>query len=71
MTDTSKKSPRWFYLVLILMPVFLVLLLELGLRVFSYGRVYDQWISAGEGRLTLNPEIAFRYFYNTERVTIC
>ena len=68
MTDTSKKSPRWFYLVLILMPVFLVLLLELGLRVFNYGRIYDQWISAGEGRLALNPEIAFRYFYNTERV---
>ena len=68
MTEASVKTPRWFYLILILMPVFIVLLLELGLRVFNYGRVYDQWISAGEGRLTLNPEIAFRYFYNTERV---
>ncbi len=68
MTENSKKTPRWFYLVLILIPVFIILLLELGLRVFDYGRVYDQWIPVGEGRLTLNPDIAFRYFYNTEKV---
>ncbi len=68
MTENSKKTPRWFYVVLILIPVFIILLLELGLRVFDYGKVYDQWISAGEGRLTLNPEIAFRYFYNSEKV---
>jgi len=68
MRENSKKTPRWFYLVLILIPVFIILLLELGLRVFDYGRVYDQWIPAGEGRLTLNPEIAFRYFYNSEKV---
>ena len=68
MIKKSKKTPRWFYLVLILIPVFIILLLELGLRVFDYGRVYDQWIPEGEGRLTLNPEIAFRYFYNTEKV---
>jgi len=66
--NSKKKTPRWFYLVLILLPVVIVLFLELSLRLFNYGRTYDQWIPAGEGKLTLNPEIAFRYFYNTERV---
>lgn len=66
--SSVKKTPRWFNLVLILIPIFILLILELSLRIFNYGRTYDQWISAGEGRLTLNPEIAFRYFYNTDRV---
>ena len=66
--NSRKKTPRWFYLVLILLPVVIVIFLELSLRLFNYGRTYDQWIPAGEGRLTLNPEIAFRYFYNTDRV---
>lgn len=68
MENSRKKTPRWFYLVLILIPVFIILLFEVSLRIFNYGRTYDQWISADEGRLTLNPEIAFRYFYNTDRV---
>ncbi|HSW55326.1 MAG TPA: hypothetical protein VLH59_09560 [Ignavibacteriaceae bacterium] len=66
--NSRKKTPRWFYLVLILLPVVIVIFLELSLRLFNYGRTYDQWIPAGEGILTLNPEIAFRYFYNTDRV---
>jgi len=68
MENSHKKAPRWFYLVLVLIPVFIILLLELSLRIFNYGRTYDQWISAGEKSLTLNSEIAFRYFYNTDRV---
>jgi len=66
--NSNKKTPRWFYLILILLPVVIVILLEFSLRLFNYGRTYDQWIPAGEERLTLNPEIAFRYFYNTDRV---
>ncbi len=68
MESSNKIVPGWYYLVMILLPVFIILLIEIGLRIFNYGRTYDQWISAGDGRLTLNPEIAFRYFYNTERV---
>ncbi|MCU0332680.1 MAG: GDSL-type esterase/lipase family protein [Ignavibacteriaceae bacterium] len=68
MENSHKKNPRWFYLVLILLPVVIIIFLELSLRLFNYGRTYDQWVSAGDGRLTLNPEIAFRYFYNTDRV---
>jgi tetratricopeptide (TPR) repeat protein len=66
--SSSPTSPWWFYLVLVVIPLFILLLLEFGLRIFNYGRVYDQWIPAGNGKLTLNPEIAFRYFYNTEKV---
>ncbi len=65
---SSKKSPKWFYLVLVLIPILFLVLLELSLRAFNYGRTYDQWIAAGEGKLTLNPKIAYRYFYTTEDV---
>lgn len=66
--QSTRKTPRWFYLVLFLVPVILILLLESGLRLLNYGQNYEQWIPAGEGRLTLNPEIAFRYFYNNDRM---
>ncbi|HEY6627337.1 MAG TPA: hypothetical protein VIZ21_10290, partial [Ignavibacteriaceae bacterium] len=49
--NSNKKTPRWFYVVLILLPVVIVILLEFSLRLFNYGRTYDQWIPAGEGRL--------------------
>jgi len=68
MKDPAKKTPRWFYLVLVSIPVVIIVLLEISLRVFNYGRVYDQWVPMGEGRLTLNPDIAFRYFYNSDKV---
>jgi lysophospholipase L1-like esterase len=45
-----------------------ILAFEIGLRLFNFGRVYDQWIPLGDDKLTLNPEIAFRYFYTTENV---
>ena len=67
-SSPSKRTPKWFYLVLILMPILFLLLLELSLRIFDYGKTYDQWVNAGEGKLTLNPEIAYRYFYTTEEV---
>ncbi|NWG29046.1 MAG: hypothetical protein HXY48_11005 [Ignavibacteriaceae bacterium] len=68
MENSRKKVPRWFYLILVILPVIIILLLELSLRIFDYGRTYDQWVRYGNGKLTLNPEIAYRYFYNTNRV---
>ena len=65
---SKKKTPRWFYAVLVLIPILIILLLEITLRLFNYGRIYDQWIPMGEDKLTLNPEIAYRYFYTTENV---
>ena len=67
-SSKSKKAPKWFYLVLVLLPILFLFFLELGLSMFNYGRTYDQWVTAGEGKLTLNPEIAYRYFYTTEKV---
>jgi len=36
--------------------------------IFNYGIDNRQWVIATEGKLFLNPEIARRYFYNTERI---
>ncbi|MGB5288529.1 MAG: GDSL-type esterase/lipase family protein [Ignavibacteriaceae bacterium] len=63
----TKKTPSWFYSILILLPVVVVLMLEIGLRLLGYGRTYDQWVPLGNGKLTLNPDIAYRYFYSSER----
>lgn len=63
-----KKNPLWFYLVLIFIPVAIILLLEIGLRIFGYGRTYNQWVPLENGKLTLNPAIAYRYFYSSEKV---
>lgn len=68
MENLRKKVPCWYYLVLVSLPVIIILLLELSLRFFNYGRTYDQWVRYGNGKLTLNSEIAYRYFYNTNRV---
>lgn len=42
--------------------------MEIALRNFNYGFDNRQWISATEGKLFLNPEIAKRYFYTTKRI---
>jgi len=60
------KSPLWFYLITILIPILFFILLEIGLRIFDYGRNDDQWISVTESKQMLNPEIGGRYFFNTE-----
>jgi len=60
------KSPLWFYLFLILIPILFFVLLEIFLRVINYGRNDDQWIKITETKQMLNPDIAGRYFFNTE-----
>jgi len=60
------KSPFWFYLILVLIPVVFFLLLEIFLRVINYGRNNDQWIKITETKQMLNPDVAGRYFFSTE-----
>lgn len=60
------KSPFWYYLVLILIPILFFVLLEIILRIFNYGRNDDQWIKITETKQMLNPDVAGRYFYNTK-----
>jgi len=62
----KSKSPFWFYLILVLIPVLFFVLLEIFLRVFNYGRNDDQWIKITETKQMLNPDIAGRYFFTTK-----
>lgn len=61
-----KKIPKWFYIILILIPILLLFFLEVGLRTFSYGKNLEQWVEIAEGKLILNPDIGARYFTNTK-----
>jgi hypothetical protein len=62
------KANSIFYLILVLIPILFFVLLEIGLRIFNYGIDMEQWISMPGNKLMLNPEIARRYFYNTNNV---
>ncbi|MFI5236404.1 MAG: GDSL-type esterase/lipase family protein [Ignavibacteriales bacterium] len=59
----DNKSPKWFYLFTIIIPVLFFVLFELILRIFNYGRNDDQWINVTESKQMLNPEISGRYFF--------
>jgi len=65
---SAKKYPKWFLIVLILIPILFFILLEFSLRIFNYGFDNRQWIPAADGELFLNPEIAKRYFYTVKKV---
>ncbi len=65
---STKIYPKWYYFVLMLIPVVIILLLEFFLSIFNYGWNDDQWVELNKEKLTLNPEIARRYFYNTENI---
>lgn len=69
-TQKKKKTPFYFYIILIGLPVLFFVLLEIGLRIFGYGFNNEQWDTATEGKLMLNQEIARRYFYNIERIPL-
>ncbi len=61
----KKKHPLYFYIILVLIPIILLVLIELGLRIFHYGNSSDQWIEISNNKLILNPKIAYRYFHST------
>ncbi|MCW8817362.1 MAG: SGNH/GDSL hydrolase family protein, partial [Ignavibacteriaceae bacterium] len=63
-TKTKRKYPLWYYLVIILIPVFFFVFLEIGLRIFNYGRDNSQWFQITETKQMLNPDITGRYFFN-------
>jgi lysophospholipase L1-like esterase len=64
----NKRTPQWFYTVLVFIPIIFIISLELSLRIFNYGKDYTQWVEVTPGQLVLNPDIAFRYFHSTEGV---
>jgi tetratricopeptide (TPR) repeat protein len=59
---SAKKTPKWFYTVLILLPVLLIVMLEIILRFLDYGENIEQWVDAGEGKYVINSNIGKKYF---------
>jgi tetratricopeptide (TPR) repeat protein len=59
---SSKETPRWFYAVLIALPIIFLIALEIFLRIISYGYNFEQWVDAGQGKYTINPNIGKKYF---------
>lgn len=64
----KKQAPKWFFIVLILIPVIFFILLELSLRLFNYGKDIPQWVDARRGKYIINPDVAFRYFNQVENI---
>ena len=55
--EASDRKPRkWFFAVMILIPVLFFVLLELFLRIINYGEDIPQWIDVGGGKYVINPE---------------
>ncbi len=59
---SEKKTPKWFYAVLVLLPIIFLILLEIFLRIINYGYNFDQWVSIGEGKYIINSDIGRKYF---------
>jgi len=70
--STFKVKPvnKLFYLILMLIPVFFFIILEIGLRIFNYGYDYTQWVNPIKGKYVLNPDLAHKYFHNIDNVPI-
>jgi tetratricopeptide (TPR) repeat protein len=66
--ESKKKTPKWFYLVMILIPIVVIVLLELSLRLFNYGKDIPQWVDAQRGKYIINPEVAYRYFNQVKNI---
>lgn len=64
----NPKSPFYFYIILLVIPVLFFVLLEAALRIFHYGTDIPQWYSASDKKYILNPDIARRYFFSMKEV---
>jgi tetratricopeptide (TPR) repeat protein len=60
--NPSAKTPHYFYLIMILIPILFFVLLEFSLRIFNYGYDLSMWGNVIEGKLILNPDAPRRYF---------
>ena len=62
-----KKTPKWFYIVMILIPILFFIILEIVLRILAYGLDYTQFKTISSyypDKLFLNPDLPYKYFYN-------
>ena len=67
MQHTGKPN-KFFYIILIIIPLFFFILLELTLRLFNYGNNLEQWVEPQKGKLVLNPDVAHRYFSTIQSI---
>jgi len=58
--------PKWFYIILFILPVLFFVLLEISLRIFDYGMDDTFWVDISPEMQILNPEISRRYFFTTK-----
>jgi tetratricopeptide (TPR) repeat protein len=58
----TKKTPKWFFAVLVLLPIVFLIILEIFLRIIDYGYNFNQWVDAGQGKYIINPNIGRKYF---------
>jgi lysophospholipase L1-like esterase len=61
-------APKWFYVLLIIIPVLFFVLLETGLRIFKYGNDDRIWVDISEDMQILNPDLGYRYFFTTKNL---
>ena len=59
---SSKKTPKWFYAILVSLPIIFIIILEIFLRLINYGYNFDQWVNVGEGKYVINSNIGKKYF---------
>lgn len=58
-------TPKWFYLVLIAIPIVFFIALEILLRTFNYGSEYKMFVELSDSypdKIFLNPELPKKYF---------
>lgn len=63
----TKKTPVWFYGVMILIPIIFIVGLELVLRQLNYGYDYTEFVSISDyhkDKIYLNPDLPYKYFFN-------
>ncbi|MCX6170124.1 MAG: GDSL-type esterase/lipase family protein [Ignavibacteriales bacterium] len=63
-----QQTPFYFYIILISIPILFFILLEVGLRIFSYGIDLSMWVNPINGKMMLNPDVAHRYFSTVKNV---
>ncbi|GBD86625.1 GDSL-like Lipase/Acylhydrolase [bacterium BMS3Abin03] len=62
-----KSAPKWFYGVLIAIPIVLIIIIEIFLRVVNYGYDFTEFKLVSDyypDKLFLNPDLPNKYFIN-------
>lgn len=69
--SSNKLVPKWYYLILIVIPVVIVVSLEIFLRVINYGLDFTTFKSISSyypDKLFLNPDLPYKYFSDLENI---